>query len=364
MIGGGAGNAPSTTTTGTGVLTALGNTAGGASGFALLNSSGYLTVSQGGTGQSSALTQYGVVYGSATTAMSTTAAGTTGQVLLATTSAAPSWGQVSLTAGVTGVLPIANGGTNSTATPTAGGVGYGTGTAHAYSAAGTSGYALTSGGSGAPTWTALVNQSSTGPTQTIYLTGSGTYTVPTGVKWIRVRMVGAGSGGSGGGNGGAGGAGGNTTFGTSLYTANGGGAGGGGIAPSAGGAASGANINISGGSGSGGAYHPSAPYIPGGTGGASAFGGGGEAGYVSAGQAGFAYGSGGGGGALTSSATSGYTGGAGAAGGYCESIIVNPSATYSYAVGAGGTAGTAGTNGYAGGAGAGGIIIIEEHYNY
>ena len=58
-----------------------------------------------------------------------------------------------LTTGVTGVLPIANGGTNSTATATSGGVGYGTGTAHAYSAAGTSGQFLISGGTGSPTWT-------------------------------------------------------------------------------------------------------------------------------------------------------------------------------------------------------------------
>jgi len=57
-----------------------------------------------------------------------------------------------LTTGVTGVLPIANGGTNSTATATAGGVGYGTGTAHAYTAAGTLGQALISAGAGAPTW--------------------------------------------------------------------------------------------------------------------------------------------------------------------------------------------------------------------
>lgn len=38
---------------------------------------------------------------------------------------------------VTGVLPITNGGTNSTATPTAGGVAYGTGTAYAFTPAGT-----------------------------------------------------------------------------------------------------------------------------------------------------------------------------------------------------------------------------------
>jgi len=59
---------------------------------------------------------------------------------------------LSLTAGVTGTLPIANGGTNSTATATAGGVGYGTGSAHAYTSAGTSGQVLTSAGSSAPTW--------------------------------------------------------------------------------------------------------------------------------------------------------------------------------------------------------------------
>ena len=57
---------------------------------------------------------------------------------------------IDLTSEVTGTLPIANGGTNSTAAATAGGVGYGTGTAHAYTAASTGGYILTSGGAGAP----------------------------------------------------------------------------------------------------------------------------------------------------------------------------------------------------------------------
>jgi hypothetical protein len=60
-----------------------------------------------------------------------------------------------LTTGVTGTLPIANGGTNSTATPTAGGAGYGTGTAHAYTAAGTAGQVLTSNGASAPTWSGI-----------------------------------------------------------------------------------------------------------------------------------------------------------------------------------------------------------------
>jgi len=51
-----------------------------------------------------------------------------------------------------GLLGIANGGTNSTATPTAGGIAYGTGTAYAFSAAGTAGQFLTSTGAGTPTW--------------------------------------------------------------------------------------------------------------------------------------------------------------------------------------------------------------------
>ena len=61
-----------------------------------------------------------------------------------------------LTTGVTGTLPIANGGTNSTGTPTAGGVPYGTGTAFAFTSAGAAGQVLTSNGSGAPTWAAVV----------------------------------------------------------------------------------------------------------------------------------------------------------------------------------------------------------------
>ena len=55
----------------------------------------------------------------------------------------------------TGVLPIANGGTNGTATPTAGAVPYGTGTAYAFTSAGTSGQALVSNGASAPAFATL-----------------------------------------------------------------------------------------------------------------------------------------------------------------------------------------------------------------
>jgi len=49
-------------------------------------------------------------------------------------------------------IAINRGGTNGTATPTAGGIAYGSGTAYAFTAAGTSGQVLTSAGSGTPTW--------------------------------------------------------------------------------------------------------------------------------------------------------------------------------------------------------------------
>jgi hypothetical protein len=78
--------------------------------------------------------------------------GSSGQALTTNGSGTLAFSGVSLTTGVSGTLPIANGGTNSTATATAGGIGYGTGTAHAYTSAGTTGQVLTSAGSGAPTW--------------------------------------------------------------------------------------------------------------------------------------------------------------------------------------------------------------------
>ena len=49
-------------------------------------------------------------------------------------------------------VAINRGGTGGTATPTAGGAAYGTGTAYAFTAAGTSGQVLTSNGASAPTW--------------------------------------------------------------------------------------------------------------------------------------------------------------------------------------------------------------------
>jgi hypothetical protein len=56
---------------------------------------------------------------------------------------------------ITGVLAIANGGTNGTAAPVAGAVPYGTGTAYGFTAAGTAGQVLTSAGSSVPVWSGI-----------------------------------------------------------------------------------------------------------------------------------------------------------------------------------------------------------------
>ena len=74
---------------------------------------------------------------------------------------------------LTNALGIAYGGTNSTATPTAGGIGYGTGTAHAYSAIGTSGQVLTSAGAGVPIWTTPTTGTVTSVTGTAPVVSSG-----------------------------------------------------------------------------------------------------------------------------------------------------------------------------------------------
>jgi hypothetical protein len=53
--------------------------------------SGTLNVANGGTGQTSALTQYGVVYAGTTSAMAVTNAGTAGQVLVSNGTSAPTF---------------------------------------------------------------------------------------------------------------------------------------------------------------------------------------------------------------------------------------------------------------------------------
>ena len=99
------------------------NTLGYGSGISITNGLGTISVSNTGV----------LSFSGGTTGITPSTA-TTGDVVLS------------------GTLNFSNGGTNTTATPTLGSVVYGTGTAQAYSAVGTSGQALLSTGSGAPIW--------------------------------------------------------------------------------------------------------------------------------------------------------------------------------------------------------------------
>lgn len=69
-----------------------------------------------------------------------------------------------------GTLPIARGGTNTTVTPTNGGAVYGNGSSYAFTAQGSSGQVLTSNGAAAPTWQ---TPTASGGTVTDVLDGAG-----------------------------------------------------------------------------------------------------------------------------------------------------------------------------------------------
>lgn len=134
---------------------------------------GTLNATNGGTGYAS----YAVgdlLYANTTTTLAKLADVATGNALLSGgVSTAPSWGKIGLTTHVSGTLPIANGGTNATTTPTAGAVAYGTGTAYDFTAVGTSGQVLTSAGAGVPIWTTPATGTVTAVTGTAPVVSSG-----------------------------------------------------------------------------------------------------------------------------------------------------------------------------------------------
>lgn len=196
----------------------------------------------------------------------------------------------------------------------------------------------------------------TAPTSQVLTASSGTYTLPTGVKWIKVTLVGSGAGGEGGGGIGStyGTNGGNTTFGTSFLVANGG-LGqsgsivqGGSLTPMSGSFTLIVTPGIVGGSVSGNGYIQG--YIgSGGSGGGSS--------PVTGGNGLANSGAGGGGGGGT------YQGQGGGSGEMVTATIFTPNSTYAYTIGAGGTGGSpASGGGGTGGVGGTGIIIVQEYY--
>lgn len=339
----------------------------------------------------SGLTTEGLMYATSSSAATSTAAGTTGQIAMATTSSPPTWATVpgnssilksptvqsfSSVASQTGVVIDV---TTTGVTATAGAV-Y-TNNGHSYTLLNS---VVSSTGplffSGTSLWsgTSFALSSGTGPSnivasQSFYIHASGTYTLPTSPSplYIQIELVGAGGGGGGSSssaanNGASGANGGTTTFGTSLVYA----AGGGGGAGSGGGGGGTSTINspamtavaAQGTSGAGGAFGLVNP--PGGDGGGSLLygapgqgsgGGGGGSNAVGAG-------SGGQGGGGASGSTAGIGAGGGGAGGYAKAIVSTPSGTYSFSVGTGGQFGSAGTVGFNGGSGASGAVVVTEYY--
>lgn len=193
------------------------------------------------------------------------------------------------------------------------------------------------------------------PTRQVFLSGSGTYTTPTGARQLRVRTVGGGGGGGASqvNNGAAGVA---TVFGGASAAGGSGGAHGTAALGGAGGTSgtsSSTTMYFPGGSGSVGN-----PNSGGGSGGGSMFGGGASGGYSAHGIDALANtGGGGGGGAGTVS----FAGSGGGGGEGLEYIIITPAATYTYAVGTGG-AGGLNTPTTQGGNGGSGLIIVDEYY--
>ena len=180
-------------TNGSGTITVantgvLSNLAG--SGISVSNPTGNVTI--GNTGVLSIIAGSGISASSPTgnvtvanTGVLSFSGGTTGL-----TPATATTGVVTLA----GTLAIANGGTNGSATPTAYGVAYGTGTAYAFTAAGTAKQVLIANTSAAPTWSTL-----TSGTSILYGDGTGGFsnvTIGSGVSFVAGTLSATGSGGT------------------------------------------------------------------------------------------------------------------------------------------------------------------------
>jgi hypothetical protein len=166
MIGGGAGAAPSTITTGTGVVTALGVNTGSAGAFVV--NGGAL-----GTPSSGTVTN---LTGTASININGTVGATTQNTGYFTT--VRLYGS---TSGYVGLSPAAAAGSTTYTLP---------------SADGTSGQVLSTNGTGTLSWATAGGSSSPIPTPDVKTSGSSaTWTIPAGVTKVKVTVVGGGGGG-------------------------------------------------------------------------------------------------------------------------------------------------------------------------
>ncbi len=156
---------------------------------------GVLPVANGGSGVSS-FNPLGVIVASSATQHSQVPQTAAGLILTAVASSNPTFQQINLgtSPGLTGTLPVANGGTGQITFPP-GNVIFGSGVSSLASLGGATGQVLTFQGSSAPI-AQSIGQTLTPPSFTVFTTGSNTLTVPAGAQSVWVRMVGG--GGSGG----------------------------------------------------------------------------------------------------------------------------------------------------------------------
>lgn len=182
-----------TTTTGTGTVT-LGGAATGYQSFAAVGNGNttYYTIAGQGTNEwevgigtytaSGTTLSRDTIFASSNSGSAVNFSAGTKDVFVTYPAERGVWGSGTVLVAPTGaILPIANGGTNSNATPTAGAVPYGTGSAFAFSAAGSAAQVLLSGGTGAPTWSnqsalsvgTATNVAGGAANQIPYQTGSG-----------------------------------------------------------------------------------------------------------------------------------------------------------------------------------------------
>lgn len=102
------------------------------------------------------------------------AAGTNKYFMMTDGSGTSSWAQVDAAASITGILPLANGGTNKNMTAVAGGVVWTDADSQEVTAAGSSGQVLQSTGATAPAWTTATYPSTTTVNQLLYSSASNT----------------------------------------------------------------------------------------------------------------------------------------------------------------------------------------------
>jgi len=172
---------------------------GGGTALASGTSGGILGYTGSGTlASSAALTANALVLGGGAGGTPTPMAslGTTTTVLHGNAAGAPTFGAVSLTADVSGILPLANGGTNANLTAALGAIPYSTASAIALLApTATAALPLLSGASAAPTWATVSHPTSASSGGVAYFS-SGTVMASSSVLTANGVMLGGGIGGS------------------------------------------------------------------------------------------------------------------------------------------------------------------------